>query len=153
MVARRPIDQSQWKWFGNAGHFICSPWCRFHLCTQVEEYLVSTVGEYVPDSEAREIFAECRNVKLKGRGEARLADYMQKIGFEDIGCGRKYETMVFVAGKPCDADGCNCGLPSITGSELDMAGYNDAGAATAGHLAMCKKWAQCGLLETLLTET
>jgi hypothetical protein len=46
------------RWFGHAGHFICAEWCRFHLCTQVGPYLISTVGEYVPDAPVREILAQ-----------------------------------------------------------------------------------------------
>jgi len=40
-----PIPESKWKWFGDAGHFICSQWCQFHLCTLVGKYLISTVGK------------------------------------------------------------------------------------------------------------
>ncbi len=43
----KKIPESKWEWFGNAGHFMCSQWCRFHLCTKVGPWLVSTVGEYV----------------------------------------------------------------------------------------------------------
>jgi hypothetical protein len=128
------------RWFGHAGHFICAPWCRFHLCTQVGEFLISTVGEYVPDAPVREIMAQSRGIKLEGRGDARLADYMNKRGFEQVGCDRLYETMVFRAGRPCDAEGCNCGLPSASGEELDFGGYNDAKSATEGHYKMIEKW-------------
>jgi len=134
---------SDWKWFGHAGHFICSQWCRFHLCTQVGKYLISTVGEYVPDSDVRGVIAESRGIKLEGQGDARLADYMEKVGFEEIGYQRKYETMVFEAGKPCTIADCNCGLPVPANySDLDTAGYNDAGEATRGHYDLCNKWAQ-----------
>jgi hypothetical protein len=60
---------------------------------------------------------------------------------EEIGVGRKYETMVFRAGKPCDAVGCGCGLPQIDGTELDFSGYTNAKDATEGHMALCAKWA------------
>src|SRR5919106_127620 len=46
------------KWFGHAAHFICGRWCRFHLATQVGDYLVSTVGEYWPEHDVREIHAQ-----------------------------------------------------------------------------------------------
>jgi hypothetical protein len=136
------ISKIDWKWFGHAGHFICAQWCRFHLCTLVGNYLVSTVGEYVPDEGVREIHCDVRGITLKGRGDERLADYMNKVGFQEIGCGRKYETMVFKAGNPCSVKECHCGLPEISGSELEADGYNEAGAATAGHYAMCEKWSQ-----------
>ena len=62
------------KWFGSPGHFICSFDCRFHLCTQVGDYLVSTVGELFFDSDIREITAKSRGFALEGRGDARKAD-------------------------------------------------------------------------------
>lgn len=58
------------------------------------------------------------------------------------GCGRKYETMVFRLGRSPGECPCGCGLPKpVDWGELDVAGYNDAKAATAGHYAMCEKWA------------
>jgi hypothetical protein len=122
------VPESDWKWFGFAAHFICGRWCRFHLATQVGEFLVSTVGQLVhpKDSKGRE------NVDA-----AYLAEYPNGA---EIGYQRFYETMVFKAGPPCDAPGCNCGLPLPTDhGELDMEGYNDPGAATIGHRMMCLK--------------
>ena len=55
------INKADWEWYGNAGHFICGHSCRFHLCTKVGSYLISTVGEYVPDSFVRAILKESRN--------------------------------------------------------------------------------------------
>jgi hypothetical protein len=121
-----PLD---WKWFGNAGHFICGQWCRFHLTTQVGPYLISTVGEYVHPRHSQ-------------GSERTEAEWLKKNWpGEEIGFGRKYETMVFRAGKPCDSPKCGCGLPEIDGSELDGNGYNNAKDATEGHMALCRKWA------------
>ena len=141
LASRENQDSQRWQWFGSAAHFICGRWCRFHLATQVGEYLVSTVGEYVPPDGVQTILAESRGIALTGKGEAREAEFLEKVGFEEIGYRRTYETMVFKAGKPCDAEGCGCGIPVIDGSELDFEGYNDAGAATRGHQEMCAKWA------------
>ena len=138
---------SQWKWFGNAGHFICARWCQFHLTTQVGKWLISTVGQYLPSESMREIFADNRGIELEGKGDARRNDYTRKIGFEEIGYNRTFETMVFLAGDPCVVDGCNCGLPLIDGSEIDSNGYDTAGDATAGHMAMCEKYAEKRRLE------
>lgn len=134
------MTTEKWEWFGHSGHLIVGHLCRFHLCTKVGSYLVSTVGEYFPDAPIREMFAKHRGIELEGRGDARQVDYMKKIGFEEIGADRLYETMTFKAGKPCDAPDCGCGLPKIDGHELDTDGYNDAGAATKGHREMCLKW-------------
>lgn len=135
------------KWFGNAGHFICSHWCRFHLTTQVGPWLVSTVGEYWPERPAREMHARvydaawlAENHHLKG--DHFDSAYLNRFGFQEIGSGRTYETMVFCAGNPCARTDCGCGLPEIDGSQLDFRGYTDAGAATRGHMAMLKKWSR-----------
>lgn len=106
--------------------------------TYVGGYIVSTVGEYVPDSAVREIGAKARGVTLEGKGDAREADWMEKMGFEEIGCDRLYETMVFKAAK--SKDPC-CPFRMVSGSELDFAGYNTAKDAYRGHLRLCKKWA------------
>ncbi len=136
------IPESEWRWFGSPGHFICSQKCRFHLCTQVGAVLVSTVGELLFGEGAREILAKSRGFMLEGKGDAREADYMQKIGYEDVGYGRKYETMAFrLTGQVCERADCGCGLPTIIPTELECDGYNTAGAATFGHLALCRKYA------------
>lgn len=135
------IPESEWRWFGHPGHLIVADDCRFHLCTQIGEFLVSTVGEYVPDETVREIHCAVRGIVLEGRGDARFADYMQKVGYQEIGYGRTYETMVFRTGDVCHAPGCACGLPSIKGSELAARGYMVAGAATLGHMELCRQCA------------
>ncbi len=137
---------NDWKWFGHAGHLIVSHDCRFHLCTLIGEHLVSTVGEYWPSRQVREIHAEVHDAAwLKEnrhlKGDTFDAAYMRRFGYESIGCDRTYETMVFkVSGEVCEKNACNCGLPKIIPEELDADGYNDAAAATAGHYAMCEKW-------------
>ena len=124
-----PIPVEEWKWFGNPGHFICAQWCRFHLCTQVGKYLVSTVGEYVHPRHS------------KGSESEDHKWTRDNWPGEDLGPGRKYETMVFYAGDPCTAEGCMCGTPNISGVELDSAGYTRRKEATEGHRAMCEEYA------------
>lgn len=124
------IPQDKWKWYGTVGHFICGQWCRFHLTTKVGPWLISTLGEYVHPrhgmgSELKE--AEWLSANFPG---------------ENIGCDRKYETMVFVAGKPC---GCGCGLPTTDGNEKHFKGYNDAKSAREGHMKLCRKFAKKSL--------
>ena len=139
------FEAADWRWYGHPGHLIVGQDCRFHLATEIGNYLVSTVGEYLPDSNVREIMAASRGITLDGMGDARRADFMRKIGFQEIGSGRKYETMVFEIGtdpKRCSDPECGCGIPHpTTYSELDFEGYNDAGSATRGHYAMCQAWA------------
>ena len=137
---------NNWKWFGHVAHFICGDKCRFHMATQVGKHLVSTVGEYWPERSSREIHAKISDPKWLAENITLKGDYfdhayMKKFGFEEIGCDRKYETMVFKAGKPCTSKTCGCGLPTIVGSELDFLGYNNAGDAAKGHLKLCRKWA------------
>lgn len=99
------------KYFGNAGHFIASESCRFHLTTQIGDVVVSTVGDYYPTN-------------AEGR--------------KTIGYRRFFETMVFRTTGPCD---CGCGMPEHDGSEVDFAGYQTRDEANVGHEAMCEKWA------------
>jgi hypothetical protein len=135
-----------WKWFGHAGHLCVGQWCRYHLCTLVGEYLISTVGEYWPERPVREIHASVHDPKWLAENKHRRGDdfdhaYMQRFGFENIGCDRKYETFVFKAGSPCKDKDCNCGLPSIDGSELDTLAANDADTAGRNHMELCEKYA------------
>lgn len=109
------ITQDKWKWFGFAAHYILGSECKFHLATQVGEYLVSTVGALV----------------IKDGN-----------GWQEIGLDRKFETMVFNAGKPCDSMICGCGVPDIDGHELDFMPAKDPGEATESHMKMCKKCAR-----------
>lgn len=135
-----------WKWFGNAGHFICGSNCRFHMCTQVGDYLVSTVGQLWPSRVVREIHAQVYDSAWLAENKQLLGDdfedaYMKRFGYEEIGLNRTFETMVFKAGTPCKAKSCNCGLPVIDGDELDSNSYNNAKDATEGHMELCDKWA------------
>ena len=122
------INASKWKWFGSARHLCVRVHCRFHLCTQVGKYLISTVGEYWPLHEISNGTSEC------------MSEYLKKnpLGHE-LGYGRFFETMVWEAGKLC---ACGCEMPDLAGDELDFAGYKDRKSATEGHLAMCKKWSK-----------
>lgn len=100
------------KHFGTAGHLCVSESCRFHLCTQVGNVLVSTVGDYVqPGVE----------------------------GFADVGYGRKFETMVFsVGGEQCD---CGCGAPRVDNwAEIECLGYNSRREANEGHAAIVDRY-------------
>lgn len=131
------ILPGDWRWFGHAGHFICAPWCRFHLTTEVGDFLVSTVGEYCPDAPVREILAESRKVKLTGKGDERLGSFLDKCGFVEIGVDRKYETMVFrLSPDLCD---CGCGARVVASWSEKMAdGYNERADAQRGHYKMCE---------------
>ena len=123
------VDEREWRWFGNAAHFICGRWCRFHMATQVGPWLVSTVGEYV-------------HPRHSGGSEATEEKWLEKHWpGENIGCDRKYETMVFRAGDPCAADECRCGIPTIASEELAMYPANIAGDATRNHMQACREWA------------
>jgi hypothetical protein len=126
----KAVPRKDWEWFGNAAHFCCGRWCRFHMATKVGPWLVSTVGEFV-------------HPKDSGGSEQAEGEWLSKNWpGSDVGLGRKYETMVFKAGDPCRAPGCMCGIPYISGGELEMKGYNAAGDATRGHVAMCERWAK-----------
>lgn len=127
----KPIPESKWRWYGAPGHFICARWCRFHLCTEIGPYLISTVGEYV-------------HPRHGGGTEKGEEQWLAKNWpGDDVGCDRKYETMVFrIDGKRCTEAKCRCGQPGIKPSELWMRGSNSAGDAIANHMFACQKYAR-----------
>lgn len=108
-----------WKWFGNAGHFIGSNHCRFHLATQVKNYLVSTVGEYIPYCNKNE-------------------EKFQALSIEPQSY---YETMIFEIEGYCS---CGCGLPEPNVGKnpdgLECHHYSTARHANEGHLKLCEKY-------------
>lgn len=134
------MKKDKWIWMPHAGHLIVGHQCQFKLNTYVGEYIVSTVGEYMPDSAVREILAESRKMFLKGKGDEREADWLKKNnGFETIGCDRKYETMVFKAVKSTYK--C-CPYKINVSKEMDMQGYNTPEDAYKSHLELCDKWSK-----------
>lgn len=108
---------SSWKWLGHKQHLIVARRCQFSLATQIGDVVVSTVGEWDPEEAVRKIVG------------------LKEDEFEEIGAGRKYETMI------CRTNGSHeCGCPNTDGDEWQMEGaYNTAAAAQAGHLAICHK--------------
>ena len=135
-------DKNEWIWMPHAGHFICGQDCRFRLNTCVGDYIVSTVGEYMPDESVRETMATSRGITLEGKGDARRADWIVKTGYEDLGCDRKYETMVFLAE---DGKTKCCPRRMVSSEDIDLEGYNDPGDAMEGHLRLCEKWSSISL--------
>ena len=136
------MSRNNWVWMPHAGHFICGSKCQFHLNTYVNGYIVSTVGELWPERASREIHAEIydpewyrENNKL--RGDYFDNAYMKRFGFENIGCDRKYETMVFKAKR--SEYGC-CPYIIASGGELAFRGYNKPEDAYEGHRDMCVRY-------------
>jgi hypothetical protein len=139
--------RATWECFGSAGHLIVGSDCRFHMATRVGPWWISTVGEWLPDSSSWDIYADRRTggIPPELRGDARRNWFLRNVGYIEIGCDRKYETMVFrVEKERCDEEGCECeGSPRIgEWGELDSDAYNDARAARDGHVAMCEKWSR-----------
>lgn len=140
----KKIPASEWVWFGHPAHFIGGFDCRFHMATKIGNYIVSTVGEYLPEHEVREMIAHLKGVKLTGTGRDRLDNYLVKVGFEELAYGRKYETMVFHAKKSKSVKSYSPWvIADATGLEVN--GYNEAADAAKGHMRMCEmvsEWAK-----------
>lgn len=139
------MDKEKWIWMPHVGHLIVGNKCRFHLNTYVGKYIVSTVGEYWPERVSREIHAKVHNPKWLEKNIQRLGDnfdnaYFKKFGFEEVGLGRTYETMVFKAMRIKKVK-C-CPYTAKYWSEIDMDSYNRPEDAYKGHLKMCKKWSK-----------
>lgn len=128
-------------WMPHPAHFICGRDCLFHLATYINGIIVSTLGEYWPDSKVRKITAECRGIEIVGKGDSWDADYMEKIGFDTIGCDRKYETMTFKAIKT-NQKCCPYGI--VVREEIDggYGSYNKAEDAFNGHYEILEKFSK-----------
>ena len=109
------IKRENWKWFGFPGHLCVAHKCRFSLCTQVGDYLVSTVGDYYYNDKRETI----------GAGEDSF-----------------FETYVFKTGEVCSEKDCGCGLPGLDGGEIDGVRAATAGEAQKTHLEFCEKYAE-----------
>jgi len=109
--------ENKWKWFGHAGHFCGGNSCRFHLCTKVGKYLISSVGDYYCNDKR----------KTLGAGDDSF-----------------FETYVFrvTYGVKCTNKTCNCKLPNIDLSEIEGIRTATAGAAAKTHMAMCQKYSK-----------
>lgn len=109
-MSNETTPAGEWKWYGLAGHFIGAASCRFHMATEIGDYLVSSVGDYYP----------------------RDAEEAQ-----DIGYGRKFETFVFKTnGTRCD---CGCGMPGLHLCELLSEAANTAEHANRNHIEVCDR--------------
>ena len=127
----------------HAGHFCCSNKCQFHLNTYVGGYVVSTVGEMAWNKVFMKVHAEVYDKRwfTENRHDIHFEQkFYDKFGqWEEIGCDRKYETMVFKAQK---SEHKCCPYRIIVEDEVDFNGYNDAVTAYKGHLKLCNKWSE-----------
>lgn len=138
------MKKENWVWMPHAAHLIVGNDCRFILATYVGKYIVSTVGELWPDRVVREIHAKVHDSRwfLENknlRGDNFNVAYFEKFGFETIGVGRIYETMVFKAKKSTLK--C-CPYRIISGEDIDFGGYNKPEEASEGHMKLCRKWSK-----------
>ena len=106
-----------------------------HLPLDDKEYVIDVIKKQLIETKRNAIAKQ----QLKGKGDERLADYMRKVGHEDIGSNRKYETMVFPSRK--SGDKC-CPYVAKDWSNVDFDSYNSAEDAFSGHYKMCLKWAK-----------
>lgn len=105
----------EWEWLPHKQHFCLGHRCNFSLATRISPNLiVSTIGElrYLDES---------------------------KHGWEEVGCGRLYETQLLLASEKLHEEGCGC-PDGIIEYELDFGGCNTAREAISIHMDMCRKY-------------
>lgn len=110
------MKRADWIWMPHAAQWCIGDHCRFHLATWVGNYIVSTVGEWLSDSE--------------------------DMKFKDIAHNAKYESMVFPSTLQTDPESKCCPYTSASWMEIDVDRYNDPIKATKGHMRLCEKWAK-----------
>jgi hypothetical protein len=133
------MKRDKWVWMPHAGHFILGHMCRFRLNTYVGGFIVSTVGEYVPDSQVRNIMVNARKDAPLSKGDMGEAEYLKRYGYERLGAWGTYETMAFKAVK--SKEKC-CPFKILVTDEMDVLRYDNATDAYKGHMAFCKKWSE-----------
>lgn len=109
---------SEIVWHGQAGHFVGWRDCQWHLCTEVNGYIISTLGEYIPNRQRNTV------------GQA------MPLGLspDDL-----YESMIFEVGGHCP---CGCGHPTQSGSSLDMNRYKTPLEARLGHMKLVEEYSK-----------
>ncbi len=113
MGAEAVIPESEWKWVGTAGHFVLADQCRWRLHTHVGAYCISSVGNLRDQ---------------QGDGPCRLDGAGTGEGPEMF-----YETMVFEEDGTLEKYG-----PLTLGEDR----YETTKEAQAGHMKMCRKYAE-----------
>jgi len=116
------------------------------MATKIGKYIVSTVGEYYPDSQVRKIHAEVYDPKWFHENAHKKGDdwdyaYFKRFGYEELHLGGiLYETMTFKAIKSPKGTLC-CPYRIASGENIDTEYYKTANEAYKGHLKMCAKYA------------
>jgi len=108
---------TNWKWYGFAGHLIVSDRCAYHLTTKVGNFLISTVGAF------RKNYYD---------------DFYTPIG---SGKTELFETCAFL----CPGED-EFGNP-IRGEELSCQRFGDSKEAEVNHYAECRRFEYISILE------
>lgn len=122
------ITESEWEWCGYKKHFIGGSSCEFGMSTRIGNWVVSTVGGYQP-------------YKHMNQDMLKKLDIKNPYEYEDIGHGRKFETMVFGFKKP-DCECCTFAADVSKEHGEYFGSYNDPHEARKGHLEICNKLAE-----------
>lgn len=123
------IPHAEWRWFGDVGHFICGQWCRFHLCTQVGDYLVSTVGRYV-------------HPRHSAGSEQAEREWLQKHpDGEEVGFGRFYVRLRRPSGNRRSPVPTRPPSAARIRIRAQSTASPPGRPSSRGHMEMCERWA------------
>lgn len=116
-------------WMPHAAHFWGGRECQFHLAAVIVEkrIIVSSIGEFA------------RSRVYGPEGLARPRNESDPFELLSLRPGHFYETIVFMAKKQNRR--C-CPYQIRVKDQVDKLEYKTPEAATAGHMAMIKKWSR-----------
>lgn len=111
------MSRADWIWMGHPAHFCGRFKCFFRLATYIpaSNVIVSTVGDW------------------RSQG--------QEAAAEEIGAGRLFETMVWMARPQTEAGDDPCCPHEIDGDDpLDTLPATTGAEAARNHEALCRRW-------------
>jgi hypothetical protein len=138
------MNREDWIWMAHPGHYRWADFCRFRLCTYVGNYIVSSVGEYLPNFTEDNLDKVNMIDSLIGLAKIRKeysdddSDIPGNSYEKLVGSSYLYETIVFKSLE--NTSECKCCIAICDDEEIEKNEYNTQELAFAGHYELCEKY-------------
>lgn len=134
------MGKENWTWMPHVDSIIGDD-CQFRLCTYVNGYLITTIGEYLPERNILKSIHPLDNKLQTLKGDEFDRYFLSKYGYEKIAMGHLYQTQVFIAQKRVEEEDQCCTHHRVKGEYcIESNGYAYAVSATVGHMNLCLEY-------------